>query len=128
MKIFVVDTNAILRYLINDIPSQAEQTERLIKEALREQIKVVLPVVVVMELLFTLTKSYGWKKADICEKLLKLIASPLIEVEKREQLVEAINWYMKKNISFVDCLLISEAQVLGGEIFTFDKKLKKLMN
>ena len=37
MKRFLLDTNVFLRVLLNDLPSQADQVEKFIKEAKRDK-------------------------------------------------------------------------------------------
>ena len=42
-------------------------------------------------------------------------------------LLYALRVYAETTLDFVDCLLVGYGRVLGREVFTFDKKLKRLL-
>ena len=126
MTSFLIDANPLLRYLITDIPAQASQTEALLKKAARHEIEAVLSPLVVAEVVFTLTKSYSWPKAKVCDVLLQFAASPHISIVHRDQLVTSINLFKQHSLSFIDCLLLADARHTHRRIFTFDRRLKSL--
>ena len=111
----LLDTNAILRYLLNDIPEQASQSERIIQFG-----AFTLPEIIA-EVVYVLVKVYSVPRSKIEE-----IVAPLfeeIDIENKDVILEAINIYSKTAFDFVDCILISRKHILGDEIFSFDKKL-----
>jgi len=126
MKTYVLDTNSLLRYLLDDIKEQAQETEKILLSAQQGRVKVVITVIVIMELVYALLKFYKWDRETVCENIKKLVCISLVEVEKREIVIEALGIYETGNISFVDSLLIAESRQIGGQIFTFDKKLKMI--
>lgn len=126
MKHFVVDTNAFLRLILNDIPNQADQVEKLIKQAKLGTVSLIVPQVIIFEIEFALSKYYQFSKEEIIDKLSSIISSPYLEIEDKEIFRKSVDLYQTKNLSLVDCFLISKAELAGAELFTFDKNLKKL--
>lgn len=123
---YLLDTNPLLRYLINDIPTQAAQTQLIFQKAARLEAKVYIPIVVLTEVVFTLTKAYGWPKNQVVDTLLAFATSPSLDIENRPVTVEALNLFKDHSLGFVDCLLTAIAKNTGKTIFTFDTKLSRL--
>lgn len=126
MKTVVVDTNAFLRLLLNDVPQQANRVEHLIRQAKREEIKVIVPQIVIFEIDFVLRGYYNFEKQEVIDKLKSLLSASYFVVESRDIFQNAILLYKENDISFVDCFLLSCSGRANAELFTFDQKLKKL--
>ena len=111
----LVDANVILRYLLNDIPEQAESASSVIRSG-----AFTLPEIVA-EVIYVLVKLYNVPREEI-----KDIVSPVfdeIQIENKDVVVKALATYSETKFDFVDSLLLSRKSLLGDEIFTFDKKL-----
>ncbi|HUD45023.1 MAG TPA: PIN domain-containing protein [Patescibacteria group bacterium] len=126
MKSIIVDTNVILRFLLNDIPEQKEACEQLFNKAKHNEIKLYVSQAIVFEIDFVLRKYYLYEKSVVIESLRPLIATKYINVESRDIFISALSLYKKNNVSFVDCFLLTKANLENAELFTFDKKLAKL--
>lgn len=124
-KKVIVDTNAILRFILNDVPSQKEQTKKIFLKAKDKKIEIVVPQIVVFELQFTLEKYYKFAKNVVVEKLKSIVSTSYIEVQDRRSFLAAINFYEDSNLSFVDCFLKALSKNIGSNLFTFDKKLTR---
>ena len=125
-KIYIIDTNIILRFLLQDVVSQFNQAKKIFTEAKNGKVKLIIPQIVIFEINFALKKFYNLEKEEIIEKIGQIISTEHIEIESRELFFMAIELYKRKNISFADCFLISKAEAEGAELFTFDWALKKL--
>lgn len=125
MKKIILDANGILRFFLDDIPKQADQVESLFKQAKRDEIKLMIPQIVVFEVNFALEKYYHFEKNSIIDKLKSLLSTDYLQVESKEVFLAALTLYSTFNASFVDCFLLSLAQIKEGDLFTFDQKLKK---
>ena len=116
----LLDANAILRFLLNDIPEQANATANVIyygaftKEA------------VIAEVVYVLSGVYKYDRNEIVEKILLLLE--LIEIENKEVVDFALNLFKSRSLDFVDCLLIGYKKVSGIDVFSFDKKLNKMLS
>ena len=103
-----LDTNAILRYLL-------EKTAQLIENGSKSYPEIIAEVV------YVLVKLYSVPREKISE-----IVAPItyeIEFDNADVVRDALSNYSQTKFDFVDCLLIARNQILGEEIFTFDKKL-----
>lgn len=125
MKSIVIDTNAFLRLLLNDIPKQADQVKQIILQAKKEQVKIIVAQIVLFEIDFILRKYYNFEKKEIIDKLKSLLSAPYFVIESRDIFQQALILYKEDNVSFVDCFLLSKAEREEAELFTFDQKLKK---
>lgn len=126
MKIYLADTNFFLRYLLNDLPSQADTAEKYLSLARTGAIKIICPAIIIFEIDFVLEKRLKVKKDEAVTLLKPLVAANFIEVENRQVIFEALSLYLKKNIDFVDCFLIIAARKIKAEVLSFDKDFKKL--
>lgn len=121
----VVDTNVILRFLLNDIPSQVSQFEQKIEQAKQGKVRLFIPQIVIFEIDFALRRSYGFNKEKVAKNLKKIVSLNYLEVDGRDIFIEALKLYEEKNLSLPDCFVKAYAKLIGFELFTFDKNLKK---
>lgn len=126
MKSLILDTNAFLRYLLNDIPDQANQVTELFKAAKANELKIYAPQIIIFEIAFALEKYYKFPKNKIVDKLGVLLTTPYLQIQDVRVFQEALILFNSKNIDFVDCFLICFAQNEDKELFTFDKNLQNL--
>lgn len=126
MKAVIVDTNAFLRLLLNDIPHQADRVEHLIRQAKKEEIKIIVPQIVLFEIDFILRKYYKFEKQEVIGKLKSLLSANYFVIESVNIFQNALILYKENNVSLADCFLVSTAEAEGADLFTFDQKLKKL--
>ncbi len=115
----IVDTNVVLRYLLNDIEDQA-----ILAANYLEQYKVFLPLEVIAEIVYVLEGVYKINRKEIASKLTSLISYPNIINDNKDLINESFKIYAIRKIDFVDCILCAYKVVLGAEILTFDKKIK----
>lgn len=125
MTRILLDTNAFLRILLNDIPSQADQVEKLIKEAKRGKVELLVPQIVIFEIAFALEKYYHFPKENITDKIKTILAMQYLKIQDREIFQKAIELFGQKNLSLTDCFIIHFAETKGTSIFSFDKGLKR---
>jgi len=126
MTRLVLDTNALLRFLLDDIHDQKVTVEKLLNQARADKVSLYVPQIVVFEINFTLTSHYHRKKEEIIDLLESITSAPFLDVESREIFDSALSLYRVTSISLVDCFLATVSKTTGAELFTFDKKLKKL--
>ena len=117
----LIDTNVILRYILEDNDEMLAEAEKIIDEG-----AYALPEVIA-EVVYVLTKVYEIDKADVCSTLRDLMDDIDIAGSDKanEAMLEAISVYDQRSLDFVDCILIGRNHILGDEVFSFDKKLNK---
>ena len=67
----VIDTNLLVRYLINDDQKKADAVDNLLDRAIKGELKIVVPSVVIAELVWVL-ESFYQPEADAILELLRL--------------------------------------------------------
>lgn len=120
---FFADTNLFLRYLTNDIPDQADAFERLLKTAAAGGCQLVTSTLVLAEIVWTLESYYKMPKKDIRSKVLAILNTPGLEIAESEAILQAILWYVDKNVDFIDGF--NAAWILEHgitQVATFDRK------
>ncbi|RBQ31013.1 pilus assembly protein [Arcobacter sp. FW59] len=116
-----LDTNYIIRYLINDDAKMSEIAENIILNNI-----TYISNEVFAEVIYVLIGVYNIPKKDICEMLIQLISFENIQVENKSALIDTIKIFKDKSLDFVDCLLCIYSK--EDEIKTFDKKLLKCID
>jgi len=116
----IVDANIILRYLLDDHAELSSKAAEIL-----EQQTVTLPIEVACEVVYVLQKVYAVERKDIQQQLSQLLNEKLVEMEKPDIFLSALECYSSSALDFVDTLLWSYHTVEQHEIFTFDSKLNK---
>ena len=116
-----IDTNYIIRYLVNDNIKMADIAEEILTTK-----KVFIANEILAEVVYVLQGVYEIAKEDISNQLLELISFENIFVSNYEIINKALIIFKTKNLDFVDCLLCAYAN--QDEIVTFDKKLNKCIS
>lgn len=123
MKKYIPDTNVFLRFILDDIPSQVKKAEEFFQRAKNGKIEIVVPQIVIFEIHFVLEKYYKLTKAETTEKIKAILSAEYLKVESKEIFLKAIDHWSNKNISFPDAFLISAAENIQAELYSFDRKL-----
>ena len=113
-----LDTNIVLRYLLNDIPSQNVRAKALLSKS-----PTYVSDVVVSEAVFVLQSFFNLDRPSIAHLLKMLIAVPgLISSFFIEDVLDL--YLTRPALSWVDCYAAIEARISGNDLYTFDKKLR----
>ncbi len=131
-----IDTNVLLRYLLDDDRDQAAKAQKLVygKEP------ILITDVVLVETVWTLTgKKYQLEKPELITVLQTLFKEPNFRFEDGQTVWKALNDYRKakptrgKEVDFSDALIVSKAKFVAstqkvnfGGVYTFDVAAQKL--
>ncbi len=131
-----IDTNVLLRYLLNDDKNQATSAEQLIngKDA------VLVTDVVLVETIWTLKgKKYQLEKADLVTVIRALFKEPNIRFENGQVVWLALHDYRNaqavngKMADFSDALIVNKSKFIASEksvelngVYTFDVAAQQL--
>ena len=113
----LLDANAILRYLLNDIEEQAETVEQAIKNG-----AYTIPEVMA-EVVYVLSGVYECERKEISDTIRVLLDE--IDISDKPVILSALDLFGSTNLDYVDCILVARAVVLNENVLTFDKKLTK---
>jgi len=122
----IIDTNVIVRHLVQDDKSLSAQAGELFARCDRGEIKLVILSAVVAECVFVLECFYQHSRDKIAATLAVVISSPGVELAEMETHLAALKHYTQTKLHFVDCLIAAHAAAAGLPVATFDKALLKI--
>lgn len=121
-----IDTNVLVRFLTGDDPRQAETATEWIQAAIKKEEKFFLNRIVLCELVWVLSGSYGFPKSRIVETLEELLSTEHLIVDDDKITFAALEDYASSNVDFADCLIGRGNEAKGcSTTLTFDRKLWK---
>jgi predicted nucleic acid-binding protein len=121
----LIDTNLIVRYLVQDHEKHAKAAEKLFDACDRGELILVVLSVVLAECVFVLDSFYGRPRAHISSALATLISSPGVEISDAAVHLDALKLYRQTKIHFVDCLIAATAAAENTPVATFDQDFRK---
>lgn len=121
----LVDTNLIVRYLVQDHPQHAKAAEKLFDACDRGEVILIVAPVVLAECVFVLESFYRHARRDIGASLSSLLSSPGVEIDRPGIYLDALKRYSRTKIHFVDCVLAAAAAEGGIPVATFDLGFRK---
>ena len=127
MRQAAIDTNAFLRLLLDDIPSQAKEVEKILEQAKKLNIKLHVAQIVIFELNFILDKYYHFPKNEIINKLKSVVQTPYLDIQDREVFIVSLKVFADNNISLADSFILAKSKIENWELFTFDRNLQKYL-
>ena len=117
-----LDTNVLVRYIVQDDSGQLAVAKRLIDRCIAEGQSLYVPVTVSLELEWVLRASFGYVKDDILLVLSNLFSASELSFESERALEVALQLYREGSADFADCLHIALATQAGEQpLWTFDK-------
>ena len=118
-----IDTNLFLRYLTDDLPTQANAVEELLRQAASGEILLVTNCLVIAELVWTLESFYKLAPEVIQDQIFAILNTPGLQIEDSDILFQSLLWYIEKKVDFIDAYNVAWMQNRGIQtIFTFDRK------
>jgi predicted nucleic-acid-binding protein len=115
-----LDTNVLVRYIMQDDPKQSPRATRLVESLTSEQPGFV-PLLAIVELVWVLSSSYGLTRDQLVEALDLLLRSKEIVVDRADLVLQAQRRFAKGSADFADCLIERIAQAHGCDAtMTFD--------
>ena len=122
MAKILIDTNLIIRFLVNDDPEKALRVKKVLQEA--KNIKVLLDTVVA-EIIWVLSSYYEQDKPSIVEKIRALLHVETVSCNK-SLLDQSLTIWEKNNLSFIDSYIIATAEADDLKIYSYDLKFDKV--
>ena len=120
-----LDTNVVVRYIMQDDPKQSSLAATLI-EKLTVDDPGFVPLVVVIELVWVLSSSFELARAQITAALEILLQTKEIQVERAEVVWRALRVYQGSSADFADCMVERSAAAAGClRTMTFDRGAAK---
>lgn len=126
MKKFFVDTNVILRFLLEDNINLFNKAKNCFERAKNKEIDLHIIPEIFFEIDYVLRGVYKLSKKETSDTILKILLIPYLEIIDRNILIQSVKKYQNINIDFFDIYLYLKAQDQKGEIISFDRDFNKL--
>ena len=124
----LVDTNLIVRHLVQDHERHAKLAGKLFAASDRGEVSLVVLPVVLAECVFVLESFYKRPRAEIAQALKSLVGSPGVEVDDLPIHLDALTRYGRTQLHIVDCMIAATAAAQGLHVATFDQDFKKFQD
>ena len=124
----IVDTNVIIRYLINDQAELYKKARDFLDLVKLGKTKAHIEQAVFTEVIFVLTSVYNIPRDKIKESLYSLLLYRGFYNSEKDILIESLNIYADTNLHIVDCIIAAKVRLHGLEIKSFDQELLKYSN
>jgi predicted nucleic-acid-binding protein len=124
-KVYLIDTNVILRYLLDDHKRFSQRAKAFIQDVAKGIKKAELLSVVVVECVYVMEKFYEIPKTEIVDKLSRILNIKGIVNTDKSKLLDALVKYENSSADIVDCMLAARSSP-QSVIVSFDKDFKKL--
>lgn len=120
-----LDTNALVRVLVEDDRDQAKTVRKTITFAEKNSIPILILSEVLIETVWVLESVYHSTRDEIFEFLDTIIHTPTFTFSDYEAIRKAVHHY-KKEGDFADLLIVNQAiEQQAKKLLSFDKKLQK---
>ncbi len=122
-----LDTNVLVRYIVQDDAAQLAAAKRLISRCVAEGAMLFVPVTVVLALEWVLRSSFEFGKDEVLMTLSSLFSAAELTFESERALEVALQLFRKGSADFADCLHVALVAQAGEQpLWTFDKGAAKV--
>jgi predicted nucleic-acid-binding protein len=100
-----IDTNVILRYLLQDDPKQTPRANHIVDQVLSQENPEFITLVSVLEIVWVLRSLLKQTRTEIATHLENLLAADTLEVQNEQQVFEAVFALRRGTGEFEDALI-----------------------
>lgn len=119
-----VDTNVLVRYLVEDDERQAAAASKAISSATARGEKLFVGQIVLCELAWVLSRAYRRTRTEIADVLEMLTKVAEMEIEQADQVRRAVDSFRRSRGDFADYLIRERSRAAGCSlVLTFDEAL-----
>ena len=122
-----LDTNILVRYLVQDDPIQSAKATEIMERRLTEDSPGFVSIVATVETVWVLERAYGLANREIAAAVERMLQTEVLVVENEQEVFTAMVALKQGRGSFADGL-IAELGTRAGCVrtLTFDQKAVRL--
>lgn len=122
-----LDTNILVRYVVQDDSAQLAAAKRLITRCVEEGQSLFVPVTVMLELEWVLRSSFEFGKEDVVQVVSSLLSADELSFESERALEVALHLFREGTAKFADCVHVALASQAGEQpLWTYDKRAARI--
>jgi predicted nucleic-acid-binding protein len=111
--ISLIDANVIIRFLVREESTLYVKSVKIIEQIEKGELNVEILSVVLIEVLFIMTKYYKAPLRDIIEDLKIILRLQGVVNENKYILINSLDMMVEKKIDYVDALICSKSKLQG---------------
>ncbi len=120
-----LDTNVILRYLVQDNEVQAEAAGSLIESLTADRPGFICREVII-EMVWVLERSYRFTRSQIADVLVEMTLTQGLVFESEDDVVRAALQYRQGGPGFADLMILAAVtRAEADPLYTFDRALSR---
>jgi predicted nucleic-acid-binding protein len=120
--VIALDTNVLVRFLVEDDEQQSRRAARLIEGTIARDEQLFISDIVVCETVWVLSSAYRFSRTEIVQALSGLLRARAVVFTSGDRLARALEAYAKGNGDFADYLIREHAHAAGADnVATFDR-------
>jgi predicted nucleic-acid-binding protein len=124
--VIALDTNVLVRFLVQDDPLQAQLATKVIDQ-LTDDAQGFVSREVLIELVWVLERAYRLGRAEIAVALDGLLSATELDIEGSDEVAPALELYRNNGFGFADLMIAAAARrACANELVTFDRKASRL--
>ena len=122
-----LESNVLVRYLVQDDPAQSQKATDLIERRLTERNPGFVSVVAIVETVWVLSRAYGLSSRQVTAAIERVLQADVIVVENEQEVFAAMTALRRRQSSFADALVAALGQRAGcSYTLTFNQKASRL--
>lgn len=122
-----LDTNVVIRYLMQDEPQQSARASAFIEQHLSTENPGYISLIVLVEIAWVLRSCYDIDREKIARTFRALLETRQLWIERADLVVRALRRYSENAADFSDALIVELARDQGcSETVSFDRKANSL--
>jgi predicted nucleic-acid-binding protein len=122
-----LDTNVLVRYLVQDDPTQSARAAELIERRLSQTNPGYISLVAMVETTWVLDSAYGFSRREIASAIERILQADVFFVQDEQEVFTAMVALRSGKGSFADALIGELGSAAGCSCtYTFDRKATQL--
>lgn len=121
-----VDTNILVRFFVKDDEKQYDQVISFIRSETEENEQLHVPLLVIQELIWVLSKAYSYSREEILHAIDGLLKLPHFSLENYSVITLFLHDAQRTTYDLSDLLIAHRSLESGNSpVVTFDRKSSK---
>jgi len=122
-----LDTNVLVRYLVQDDPIQSTKATEIIEKRLSAETPGFVSIVAMVETVWVLDRAYGLAAKEIAAAVERMLQTEVLVVENEQEVFTAMTTLKDGCGSFSDAIIAALGSKAGCSFtLTFDQKALRI--